>query len=97
MVHNVFFWLKPDSDPATFESAAKALLEIDLVRGGSVGKSAATPERSVNDKSFSYHLAIDFDSVADHDAYQTHPEHNRFVNACKDLWDRVVVYDSESV
>ncbi len=97
MTHNVFFWLKADADKTRFEAAAKALLDIEVVRSGTIGRPAATPERPVTDKSFSYHLQLQFASLADHDAYQIHPEHDRFVDACKDLWDRVVVYDSEDI
>lgn len=97
MTHNVFFWLKPDADHAKFAAAAKALLDIDGVRSGSIGIPAATPERPVSDKSFSYHLALEFASIKDHDVYQDHPEHHAFIETCKDLWQRVVVYDSESV
>jgi len=97
MTHNVFFWLKSDADHAKFTAAAKALLEIDTVRSGSFGIPAATPERPVIDKSFSYHLALEFDSIDDHNTYQDHPEHHAFVEACRDLWERVVVYDSDSL
>lgn len=97
MVHNVYFWLKADADHEKFEAGAKALLDIDVVQSGSVGKLAATPERPVTDKTFSYHLSLSFQSVDDHNTYQEHPDHHAFVEACNELWERVVVYDSEPI
>ena len=97
MVHNVFFWLKPDADSAKFEAGAKSLLDIDVVGSGTVRKTAATPERAVTDKSFSYHLSLTFASIDDHNTYQDHPHHHEFVENCLDLWERAVVYDSEAI
>lgn len=97
MTHNVYFWLKADADIPTFESKARDLTGIDVVQRGSVGKLAATKERPVTDKTFSYHLTLEFASVADHNTYQDHPVHHAFVDACKPMFDRVIVYDSEAI
>lgn len=100
MIHNVFFWLKPglsSDDVARFEAGLRALADIDCVQSCSVGRPADTPERPVTDKSFSYHLGLTFDSIEDHNVYQDHPDHHVFVDACRKLWERVVVYDSASV
>jgi len=98
MIHTVFFWLKDglsDEQVGHFETELAKLLQIETVGSGAVGKPAKTEARPVTDHSFSYHLSITFASIEDHNAYQVHPEHDVFVDACKDLWDRVVVYDSE--
>jgi hypothetical protein len=98
MIHTVFFWLKDglsDEQVAYFESELAKLPSIDAVASGATGKPAATEPRPVTDDSFSYHLSLTFDSIADQDAYQVHPDHSVFVANCKDLWERVVVYDSE--
>ena len=98
MIHTVFFWLKADLNPDQvifFESELAKLPAIETVASGVVGKPAATSERPVTDHSFSYHLSLTFGSIADHDAYQVHPDHDAFVDRCKDLWERVLVYDSE--
>ena len=94
MVHNVYFWLKPDADHAKFEAGVRELFGIAGIQSSFLGRSAPTPERPVTDKSFSYHLSLGFASVEDHDHYQAHPDHHRFVEDCSDLWERVVVYDS---
>lgn len=98
MIHTVFFWLKDglsDEQRASFESELAKLPAIETVASGVIGRPAPTSERPVTDHSFSFHLSLSFDSIAEHDAYQIHPDHDVFVEKCKDLWDRVVVYDSE--
>lgn len=97
MIHNVYFWLKENADEEKFETGAKSLLDIDVVERGSVGKLAETPERAVTDKSFRYHLSLQFASIEDHNVYQEHPGHHAFVKRCEELWTRVVVYDSTPV
>ena len=98
MIHTVFFWLKEglsDEQVAFFEGELAKLPAIGTVASGAVGKPAPTETRPVTDNSFSYHLSLKFDSIADHDAYQIHADHDTFVANCKDLWERVVVYDSQ--
>ncbi len=98
MIHTVFFWLKDglsDEQRAFFGSELAKLPAIETVGSGVIGKPAPTDERPVTDHSFSYHLSLSFDSIAEHDAYQVHPDHDAFVDRCKDLWQRVIVYDSE--
>ena len=100
MTHSVYFWLKEEctsEDREAFETGLKGLFAIDEIDSGSIGKPAGTPEREVTDHSFSYALMLSFKSVEDHNTYQEHPEHHRFVENCKDYWTRVVVYDSESL
>jgi hypothetical protein len=98
MIHTVFFWLKDglsDEQTAYFESELAKLPTIATVGAGAIGKPAPTEVRPVTDHSFSYHLSLSFDSIAAHDAYQVHPDHDAFVANCKDLWERVLVYDAE--
>tara|TARA_B100000929_G_C15395329_1_gene382640 strand:- start:115 stop:408 length:294 start_codon:yes stop_codon:yes gene_type:complete len=97
MTHNVFFWLKENIANNKFEEEATKLLSIDVVQNGSLRKLASTPERPVTDKTFTYHLCLEFTSIDNHNAYQCHESHHYFVNECNDMWDRVVVYDSEEI
>lgn len=98
MIHNVYFWLKPDlatEQRATFEKELAHLLEIDYLVHGFAGKPADTEKRPVTDHSFSYSLTLHFKNMAGHEFYQKDcPKHKRFVDTCKTFWDRVVVYDS---
>jgi hypothetical protein len=97
MEHHVYFWLKDErnneSDRVVFEKGMADLFGIDVVAGGIWGSSAPTPERPVTDKSFDYALSMEFESVAKHDAYQVHPDHDVFVNTFKDWWKKVLIMD----
>ena len=100
MTHSVYFWLKEgisDDERAVFEAGLKGLFAIDEIDSGSFGKPAGTLERPVTDHSFSYSLILNFKSVDDHNVYQDHPEHHRFVENCQQYWERAVVYDSEVI
>ncbi|MCU0378276.1 MAG: Dabb family protein [Bacteroidales bacterium] len=98
-IHHVFFWLKEpvtDDVRASFEAALRELVTIEVIIDYHLGRPAAT-NREVIDSSYSYSLLTIFESKADHDIYQTHPKHLRFIEECNDLWERVVVYDSENI
>ena len=55
---------------------------------------ASTEKRDVVDNSYSASELIFFDDVAGQDAYQVHPIHEKFVEQCSHLWQKVIVYDS---
>ena len=98
-VHHVYFWLKEGlsgDDLQTFEKGVSSLLQIEHVKLGDVGKPAST-DRPVIERSYSYSLLLVFDDKAAHDAYQPHPVHHAFVEGCSHLWNRVLIYDSESI
>ena len=98
-VHHVFFWMKDDftSDALTkFENGVKTLPAIELVKFGDVGKPAST-NRPIIERSYSYSLLLVFENKSAHDEYQTHPEHLKFIEDCSDLWNKVLIYDSEAL
>jgi hypothetical protein len=98
-VHVVNFWLKKDltaAERAQFEAGVKSLGAIESLTNFSVGTPAAT-DRPVIDRSYDYCLLTTFNDAAGHDIYQPHPIHLKFVETCKHLWERVVIYDSESI
>ena len=98
-VHHVFFWLKADLDPTNirkFEETVSSLTTISHVKIGDVGKPAAT-DRPVIDRSYSYSLLLAFDSQEKHDQYQVDPIHLKFVETCSTFWERVLIYDSETI
>ena len=101
MLHNVYFWLKPDltaEQRATFELELALLPKISYLAHGFVGKPAPTEKRPVTDHSFSYSLSLLFKTMEDHEFYQKGcADHQRFVDTCKTFWERVVVYDSSSL
>ena len=97
MNHHVYFWLKSErdnpADRATFEAGLDSLFEIPQVAAGRRAVPAAVEIRPVVDQSWHYALAMEFASIADHDIYQEHPDHQRFVNTFKEWWEKVVVHD----
>ncbi|TLD70702.1 Dabb family protein [Phragmitibacter flavus] len=101
MFHNVYFWLKADTTSeqrSMFESELIKLKEIPYLVHGFVGKPAPTEERPVTDHSFDYSLTLHFKNLEDHDHYQTKCErHLHFVEVCRPLFDRVVVYDTSPI
>lgn len=99
-VHHVFFWLKDglsEADIQKFETGVRSLLSIPSVKFGDVGKPAAT-NRPIIERSYSYSLLTVFDNKEGHDAYQPPAStvHQQFVDQCQHLWERVLIYDSES-
>lgn len=99
-IHHVFFWLKEglsEADVQQFETGVRSLLTIPTVRFGDVGKPAAT-DRPIIERSYSYSLLTVFDDEEGHNAYQVPASdiHKKFVDGCQHLWDRVLIYDSES-
>lgn len=97
MEHHVYFWLKEEKKDAesiaAFEAGLVELLKIKHIASGIWGKSADTPERPVTDKSFDYAISLKFDTMEAHDIYQDDPDHDIFVDAFKDWWDKVLVMD----
>lgn len=97
--HHVFFWLKEDldqNDIQKFEKGVTSLLQIEHSKTGDVGKPAAT-DRPVIERSYSYSLLLMFEDKAAHDAYQPHPVHQKFVDECSGFWNRVLIFDSETI
>ena len=50
--------------------------------------------RDVVDNSYGVALLVEFAAAADHDLYQDHPDHHRFIAEYGGLWSRVRVYDA---
>jgi hypothetical protein len=101
MIHNVYFWLKPEltaEQHQTFESELIKVLEIPYLVHGFVGKPAQTEERPVTDHSFTYSLTLHFKNMEDHEYYQKScPGHLRFIPFAKEMAAKVIVYDSSPV
>jgi hypothetical protein len=95
-VHTVYFWLKNDLGQAEMEEFVQrlnALATIESVERCYIGRPAST-RREVIDHSYSYALVVLFPDERAHDAYQRHPTHDEFRDACASFWTRVQVYDS---
>lgn len=97
LVHTVFFWLRPDLSDAqrdAFRLELATLGRICAPEAFYMGRPAPVPARPVVDQSFDWSITCLFAGPAEHDAYQAHPDHVAFVERCRALWSRVVVYDA---
>jgi hypothetical protein len=59
-----------------------------------VGRMASS-HRDVVDQTYQVALNIQFQSKQAQDEYQAHPQHLEFVNQCKPLFAKLVIYDFE--
>jgi Stress responsive A/B Barrel Domain len=95
-VHTVFFWLiNPDNaaEKAQLEAGLRSISEIDTIQTAYIGQPAAT-NRGVIDASYSFSITFIFANEEAEKVYQTHPTHLAFVDSCKHLWEKVIVYDA---
>lgn len=95
-IHHVYFWLNnTDSadDLKKLVEGLQKLSKVKTIKMFHIGKPAGT-NRDVIDSSYSVSWLLMFDSQADQDSYQTDPIHLKFIDECKHLWKKVVVYDS---
>lgn len=99
--HNVYFFFKPDvsdSDKKKFLKGTQDFAAaVKEVKKAEIGVPAATPKREVIDDSFGLSLFTWFDSIEDHNIYQEHPAHKKYIEDFAPLWEKVIVYDSELV
>lgn len=97
--HNVFFWVKDgvsESDKKSFEQGMRDFTDkVEEIHMVKIGVPAATEERDVVDHSFTYGMFVWFDSKENHDIYQSHPEHDKFIADFSPIWEKVKVYDVE--
>jgi len=96
LIHTVYFWLDPalDSNTVTeFENGLETLTKIASVRHGYWGRPAAT-DRPVIDRTYSHGLAVIFDDMAGHDAYQIDADHKAFLARFASKWIKVAIYDT---
>ena len=99
-VHSVYFWLKnPDSkeDRTKFENSLhQFLMDSQYAKTGFLGIPPKAT-RAVVDDSFTYNLIVTFESAAAQQSYQEEEAHLVFIEECKDLWEKVVVYDANGI
>lgn len=98
--HTVYFWFKnPDSqeDRANFEkSLSKFLANSKYAKTKFIGKPPKAT-RDVVDGSFTYSLIVTFESAEAQVKYQTEEAHLLFIEESSDIWEKVVVYDSQGI
>src|SRR5262249_50825547 len=96
--HMVYFQLKDNSPEAVARMVAACKQHLKghdgevFFAAGSLAKDFA---REVNDRDWDVALHIVFKTKADHDRYQEHPRHLRFIDENKENWKKVRVFDSQ--
>lgn len=98
-IHHVYFWLKNPSsneDRQQLIEGLEKLTKVKTIKMFHIGKPADT-NRDVIDTSYSISWMLVFDDKASEESYQVDPIHLNFVETCKHLWQKVVVYDSVNV
>ena len=96
IIHHVFFWLKEPDNTAHItglKNGLQTLTAIPQVKQLLIGGPASTEKRPVVDNSYQVSELMYFNSLEDQAAYQAHPIHQAFVQACSHLWSNVLVYD----
>lgn len=97
-LHHVYFWLQ-DAGSEQYKQelieGLKKLSKVSTIKDYHIGQPAGT-NRDVIETSYSVSWLLLFENAADQDSYQTDPIHLKFVEECKHLWNKVVVYDSIS-
>lgn len=95
--HTVYFTLIDDSPAAIASLVAdcqKYLKNHPGVEFFAAGTQAEEFTRPVNDRMYDVALHIGFTDKASHDAYQTVPDHQTFIEKNKDNWKQVRVFDA---
>jgi hypothetical protein len=97
LVHNVYFALKDNSEAAK-QKLLEACKKYLTGHPGTVlfgcGVLAEELRRPVNDRDFDVGLHIVFSSQSEHDQYQVHERHLKFIEENKENWKKVRVFDS---
>ncbi|ADE53064.1 Stress responsive alpha-beta barrel domain protein [Coraliomargarita akajimensis DSM 45221] len=95
--HVVYFWLKNPNNAADrerFEQSIKLFMQDSKYAQTRFVGVAPKASRDVVDDSFTYSLILSFESAEAQAKYQEEVAHLRFVEECKDLWEKVIVYDA---
>ena len=98
-IHIVLFWLKNPTnsvDRNTFEQNMNHFLETSQYAKNKHFGVPAKTSRPVVDSSFTYCLKVTFDNLEDHDNYQVEAAHKLFIAESSKLWEKVLIYDSET-
>ncbi|MEO0913190.1 MAG: Dabb family protein [Pseudomonadota bacterium] len=97
-VHTALFWLLKTLSPEdrqAFRNGLDLLTSDPRIRARSVGVPAET-HRSVIERGYDYGIVLTFDSLSDHDAYQSGAPHQQFLDTCAHMWTRVQVIDLQT-
>lgn len=95
-IHHVYFWLNNPGNQEDTQNLIKGLQKLSKaksIKDFHIGVPAGT-NRDVIDSSYAVSWMLVFKNQEDQDEYQVDPIHLKFIEECKHLWSKVVVYDS---
>lgn len=95
-VHHVYFWLKNPDSKKDLDELVRGLNELSKassIKSYHMGVPAGT-SRDVIDGSYAISWLTIFENAEDEQKYQVDPIHLDFIDKCKHLWSKVIVYDS---
>nr|WP_299383020.1 Dabb family protein [Allomuricauda sp.] len=95
--HTVYFWFKEPNNSADhdlFEASLKKFLDRSQYAKTNFIGTPPVATREVVDGSFTYSLIVTFESAEAQEGYQKEQPHLDFIEECKHLWEKVIVYDS---
>ena len=98
-IHHVYFWLanpQNSEEHAALAAGLHALSKVPSIQQFHIGVPAST-NRDVIETSYAFSWLAIFPTKEAQDAYQIDPIHLQFVDTCKHLWEKVIVYDSVGV
>ncbi len=95
-VHVVLFWLSKNTPASARDQmrhdAVDLLRQIPTVQHVFAGIPANTP-RDIVDNSYDLGLCVIFNSSADHDTYQSHPIHKKYLANYAQYWSKIQAFD----
>ncbi len=98
--HTVYFWFKDpnnQADRVKFEASLTTFLKnSEFAKTNFIGRPPVAT-RDVVDGSFTYALIVTFESAQAQEGYQNEEPHLAFIEECKHMWEKVIVYDSFGV
>ena len=97
LVHSVFFWLKKDLTEEQrnfFKTELYKLQRVSSAKSVYIGSPSVT-DRPVVERSYDFALTVLFEGLPEHDKYQIDPAHKSFLEGCKPLWEKVLIYDAD--
>jgi hypothetical protein len=97
-IHHVFFYLKENNQTNKDKliEGLRMLSRVKTIKAYHVG-TPAPAERGVIVSDYSISWTTFFANVAAEKEYQVDPIHLKFVEEYQHLWEKVVVYDTETV
>jgi len=100
-VHHVFFWLKNPKNKQEYDKlleGLKGLGKIKEIKMAHIGLPSINDfDKPVTDASYSFSVLLIFANKVDEEKYLVNPLHKKFIEDHKNLWSKVVVYDSSMI